>query len=223
MARNSNPHALAKDRLGLHCEMAFSARVIKNITVPGRQRGGNCHYLRLDASSLTWTVPTPHLDGPCPHLDRLRCGERDRLLLLSLSRDRDRSRRRLSLSRDVERERRRSARGRVSSCFPARFPKEIPAENPRSQAETPGQALPPLPDPPGRFWAEGPLRAPPGVERAAGKSSTWSGGNHPGRNHPRGGQPGRRRPSYKVMVPKNLRKVERGGRRGRGEGDVKER
>lgn len=48
MARNSNPHALAKDRLGLHCEMAFSARVIKNITVPGRQRGGNCHYLRLD-------------------------------------------------------------------------------------------------------------------------------------------------------------------------------
>lgn len=37
-----------KNRLGLHCEMAFSARVIKNITVPGRQRGGNCHYLRLD-------------------------------------------------------------------------------------------------------------------------------------------------------------------------------
>lgn len=35
-------------KLGLHCEMAFSARVIKNITVPGRQKGGNCHYLSLD-------------------------------------------------------------------------------------------------------------------------------------------------------------------------------
>lgn len=50
MARNSNPHALSKDRLltRLHYEIAFSARVIGNITVPGRQRGGNCHYLRLD-------------------------------------------------------------------------------------------------------------------------------------------------------------------------------
>lgn len=35
-------------KLGLHCEMVFSARVIKNITVPGRQKGGNCHYLSLD-------------------------------------------------------------------------------------------------------------------------------------------------------------------------------
>lgn len=32
----------------LHYEITFSARVIENTTVPGRQRGGNCRYLRLD-------------------------------------------------------------------------------------------------------------------------------------------------------------------------------
>lgn len=44
-----------------------------------------------------------------PHLDRRRCGERDRVLLLSLSRDRVRSLRLLSRSREADRERRRSA------------------------------------------------------------------------------------------------------------------
>lgn len=44
-----------------------------------------------------------------PHLDRRRCGERERVLLLSLSRDRVRSLRLLSRSREADRERRRSA------------------------------------------------------------------------------------------------------------------
>lgn len=44
-------------------------------------------------------------------LDRRRCGERERVLLLSLSRDRVRSLRLLSRSREADRERRRSRRG----------------------------------------------------------------------------------------------------------------
>lgn len=153
-----------------------------------------CLFPHLDS-------PHPHLDGPCPHLDRLRCGERDRLLLLSLSRDRDRSRRRLSLSRDVERERRRSARRRISFCFPARFAKEIPQKIP-----APERRLRDSPSHPSRtVLGSGISLSTRRSERATGKTSTWSGGNHPGGNHLGGiGQEG-------VMVPKNLRKVERGG------------
>lgn len=152
-------------------------------------------YSHLNVPAITWIVPalmwmslpssgepppsprrfSPHLDSPCPHLDRLRCGERDRLLLLSLSRDRDRSRRRLSLSRDVERERRRSARGRISSCFPARFPKEIPQKIPAPER----RLWDSLSHPSRTVLGSGTPLGTPGSERAAKKTSSWSGENYP--------------------------------------------
>lgn len=100
--------------------------------------------------------PHPGVSISVPHLDRLLCGERERLLLLSLSRDRDRSLRLLSLSREVDRERLRSAQRKAVlalvsaslrlSPFATRFSKKIPIDAAAAPKRRPrNNPLPPIP------------------------------------------------------------------------------